>query len=48
MVLGKDKEKIMVEILFGESSAGSMKAAKCEDRTVHQAGQDKGCGGFGE
>ena len=25
------KEQIMVEILFGESSAGSMKAAKCED-----------------
>ena len=66
----------MVEILFGESSADSMKAAKCEnakykngqplwiqvfsdeviflgfmldmgcigeDRTFHQAGQDKGC-----
>lgn len=25
------KEQIMVEILFGESPAGSMKAAKCED-----------------
>ena len=25
------KEQIMVEILFGDSSAGSMKAAKCEN-----------------